>query len=125
MKFSEEFRQTHECRLAEPPLSLLDAFAQMGPTNWRGIPAIDGYEANEQVDDSYQVPSLLMRGEYDFCTELCMKGWNEKLWSPSSDCAEPEEKVLSNCSHYAMLEDENLYGAEILGFLRLNDEAHR
>jgi proline iminopeptidase len=124
MKYSEEFRQTHECRLPNLPLSLMDALAQMGPIPWRGIQAIDGYEAGKEVDDSDKVPSLLMRGEYDFCTEHCMKGWKERLWSPSNGDAEPEEKVLSNCSHYAMLEDETLFGAEILRFVTSHD-AHR
>lgn len=124
MKYSEEFRQTHECRLPNPPLCLMDALAQMGPMPWRGIQAIDGYEAGGEVGDSDKVPSLLMRGEYDFCTEHCMEGWKELLWSPSNGDSEPEEKVLSNCSHYAMLEDEILYGAEILTFVTSHD-VHR
>jgi hypothetical protein len=32
---SEAFRQTHECRLAQTPLALMDALAQAGgPTSW-------------------------------------------------------------------------------------------
>ena len=121
MKSSEEFRQTHECRLSNPPLCLTDALAQIGPTPWRGIDAINGYEAEGKIDDRYQIPSLLVRGQYDFCTDRCMKEWKERIWSPVNEMPEPTEKVLSNCSHYAMLEDEDLYGEEILNFVRLHD----
>ena len=122
IQYSEEFRQTHECRLPNQPLSLMDALAQIGPIPWRGIQAIDGYEAVDELGNSYAIPSLFMRGEYDFCTEHCMKGWKAKFWSPSSnEGIEPEERVLSNCSHYAMLEDQKLYGTEILKFLSSND----
>jgi len=118
---SEEFHQTHECRLPNPPLALMNALGNMGPTPWRGIQAIDGYEA-EEVDESTiesnRIPSLLMRGEYDFCTEACMKGWKERL---DGEKNKTEETVLSNCSHYAMLEDENQYGAEILRFVKTHD----
>eukprot|EP00536_Pseudo-nitzschia_multiseries_P003223 jgi/Psemu1/301827/fgenesh1_kg.48_\ len=121
MMTSEEFRQTHECRLSHPPLALMDALRNMGPPPWRGIQAIEGYEAEEADKSSvdiHMIPSLLMRGEYDLCTEACMKGWKERLGGESNTT---EEKVLSNCSHYAMLEDENLYGAEILSFVKMHD----
>lgn len=109
---SEEFRQTHECRLVHPPLSLMDAMAQMGPMPWRGIPAIDSYKVGN--DDVDSIPALLIRGQYDFCTQRCMDGWKERL-------QHSEERVLPNCSHYAMLEDERLYGSEILRFLKSHD----
>ena len=118
IQYSEEFRQTHECRLPNPPLSLMNAMSQMGPIPWRGIPAIESYEAEAMKDDpSYELPpALLMRGEYDLCTEQCMVGWKERLSSNST-----EETILANCSHYAMLEDERLYGEEILRFVKLHD----
>ena len=109
---SEEFRQTHECRLAHPPLSLMDAMAQMGPMPWRGIPAIDSYKVGD--DDGIGISTLLIRGQYDFCTQRCMAGWKERL-------EHSEERLLPNCSHYAMLEDERLYGSEILRFVKSND----
>ncbi|VEU41843.1 unnamed protein product [Pseudo-nitzschia multistriata] len=117
MMKSEEFQQTHECRLADCPLALMDALGNMGPAPWRGIEAIHGYEA-EEVDEFHRIPSLLLRGEYDFCTESCMAGWRERL---DGDNFKSEEVVLSNCSHYAMLEDENQFGAEILRFIRSHD----
>lgn len=121
MMHSEDFRQTHECRLPNPPLALLDALAQMGPVPWRGVPAIDGYEALGSVHD--RIPSLLLRGEYDFCTEACMRGWKERLCSEEDDDNNVEERILANCSHYAMLEDEDQYGKELLRFVKLHDKA--
>ncbi|OEU16076.1 alpha/beta-hydrolase [Fragilariopsis cylindrus CCMP1102] len=119
IKYTEEFHQTHECRLSSLPLVLMDALRQVGPIPWRGIQAIEGYdifdttnkESNEiktsdtcsssnnniqeQVLEQVQVqvqvfpPTLLMRGEYDFCTELY----------------------------------ENLYGKEILQFIQTHDNS--
>ena len=115
--FSEDFRQTHECRLPNTPLSLMDALAQMGPIPWRGIPAIEGYEVPIHSGEELP-PTLLMRGEYDFCTEQCMEGWKEAF---AHGIPELQEKVLSNCSHFAMLEDERLYGREVLQFVKSHD----
>lgn len=108
-EFSETFRQTHECRLPQPPLALLDATAQAGPTPWRGIPAISDYKANKPLK---RVPTLLLRGEYDFCSEDCIEGWNDIITDPT-----PKSTVLKNCSHYAMLEDERQFGGAIVTFL--------
>ena len=182
IKYTEEFHQTHECRLSNLPLILMDALRQVGPVPWRGIQAIEGYDIfdttnkesdeiktsdtysssndNMQVQEQEQVqvqvfpPTLLMRGEYDFCTELCMKGWKEKLLSTTNTaaCSDSDSdsgsdsgsgsgssndnvndkdhrkmmlqtKVLSNCSHYGMIEDENLYGKEILQFIQTHDNS--
>jgi hypothetical protein len=171
IKYTEEFHQTHECRLSNLPLILMDALRQVGPVPWRGIQAIEGYdifdttnkESNEikisntcsnsnniQVQVHVFPPTLLMRGEYDFCTELCMKGWKEKLifTTNTAACSDSgsgsgsgsdndnvnvndkyhhkmmlQTKVLSNCSHYGMIEDQNLYGKEILQFIQTHDDA--
>jgi len=58
------------------------------------------------------VPTLLLRGEYDFCTVDCMAGWKDLLSDPI-----PVSKTISNCSHYGMLEDEQQYGKAIKEFL--------
>ena len=44
IKYTEEFHQTHECRLSNLPLILMDALRQIGPVPWRGIQAIEGYD---------------------------------------------------------------------------------
>lgn len=113
--YGERFRQTHECRLPQPPLAFLDAMAQAGPTPWRGINAISGYQAQHSLSG---IPTLTLRGEYDFCTEKCISSWKELLSNPS-----PISKVLSNCSHYGMLEDEQQFGKAITEFLVSIDTA--
>lgn len=116
MTFSEAFHQTHECRLSEMPLVLTDALAQAGPTSWRGLQAIPDYQASERVTG---IPSLVLVGEYDFCTVRCTKDWENLMQSPS-----PQHKTLNNCSHYGMLEDEGQYGKAITEFLRQCDAGH-
>ena len=118
-EYSETFRQTHECRLSQLPLVLVDALAQAGPTPWRGIPAIPNYQATQHLTTtttttrpSTRIPTLLLRGEYDFCTDRCMVGWDDLLLDPA-----PKRVVLTNCSHYAMLEDERQFGMAINEFL--------
>jgi proline-specific peptidase len=110
----ENFRQTHECRLAHTPLSLIDALAQAGPTPWRGIQAISDYKASRSLAN---IPALVLVGEYDFCTTACVEGWNDLISNPA-----PETTTLTNCSHYGMLEDERQYGTAITNFLHQHDE---
>jgi pimeloyl-ACP methyl ester carboxylesterase len=160
---SEEFRQTHECRLPNTPLALMDATAQAGPTPWRGIPAISHYVAttsssdyeqpqnedndgDNDIDDGasdiprsgrpvakIQVPTMLLRGEYDFCTDRCMLEWTDLLTvvdstssssstaSSTASASSPRITTLTNCSHYAMLEDERQFGKVVSDFIQLND----
>mmetsp|Transcript_45155 Transcript_45155/g.109931 ORF Transcript_45155/g.109931 Transcript_45155/m.109931 type:complete len:487 (-) Transcript_45155:130-1590(-) len=150
--FSEEFHQTHECRLPAIPLALMDATAQAGPTPWRGIPAIRHYVATppsvasassdnndieselHQKQEKIQVPTMLIRGEYDFCTDKCMVGWMDLITVESNDSQSSSSssssssdghsniKALLNCSHYAMLEDERQFGKVVSDFLQLRDQ---
>jgi UDP-sugar transporter A1/2/3 len=114
-RFSEAFLQTHECRLPALPLVLTDALAQAGPPGWRGAPAIIDYEALEPLSG---IPTLVLVGEYDFCTPACTEGWKIILSDPS-----PEFVSLDNCSHYGMLEDESKYGIAITSFVQQHDTA--
>lgn len=107
---AETFQQTHECRLSHTPLALMDAMAQAGPTPWRGIPAIPNYIAEGNLT---AIPSMLVRGEYDFCTTACVVGWKQLIQDPPPEC-----ETLSNCSHYSMLEDEQQFGKVVSKFLQ-------
>lgn len=111
LRFSEAFLQTHECRLPALPLALMDALAQAGPPGWRGAPAIIDYEALERMCG---IPTLVLVGEYDFCTPACTEGWKTIL-------SDPEFVSLDNCSHYGMLEDESKYGKAITSFVQQHD----
>jgi proline iminopeptidase len=111
--YSETFRQTHECRLEQTPLAMIDALAQAGPTCWRGVQAIADYQATEKLG---HIPTLILRGEYDFCTRMCMDGWKDLIQNPA-----PQTKTLTDCSHYGMLEDEHQYGKAITEFVLQQD----
>ena len=117
------FSKTHECRLDHIPLALQDAFAQAGPTHWRGLPAVENYQATllqSDDDDSPRKietpPTLLLLGEHDFCTVPCVEGWGELINTTNLQMA-----VVLGCSHYGMLEDERAYGKIISKFLQRND----
>jgi hypothetical protein len=77
----------------------MDALAQAGGlTSWRGIQAISDYKATQPITN---MPSLVLVGEYDFCTVPCIEGWSDLIVDPA-----PQRKMLTICSHYGMLEDE-------------------
>eukprot|EP00934_Nitzschia_sp_Nitz4_P007426 Nitzschia sp. Nitz4//scaffold111_size72815//14805//15983//NITZ4_005781-RA/size72815-processed-gene-0.62-mRNA-1//-1//CDS//3329533153//7416//frame0 len=113
----ERFRREHECRLDHVPLALMDALDQAGPTRWRGAPAIPNYTASSSLQPGF--PSLVLRGEFDFCTESCIEGWQQLLSGGNEDLV--EYQTLPACSHYAMLENEQLCGKVISEFLVRQD----
>jgi pimeloyl-ACP methyl ester carboxylesterase len=132
---STQFQQTHECRLPQLPLALMDSLAQVGPVEWRGLPAIIDYQVQGNLTNNHnsssssstisdcKIPTLIMRGEYDFCTAKCIEKWPEHLSSSSSDgnSSNIYYKTLDGCSHYAMLEDERQYGQVVTEFLQQHD----
>jgi hypothetical protein len=62
-----------------------------------------------------------------------LEGWKDRILPPDKVCNNDNidggidnapflyTRVLSNCSHYAMLEDEGLYGKEVRAFLHHHD----
>jgi proline iminopeptidase len=120
-EWSNKFSKQYECRLEHLPLALQDAYAQAGPVSWRGLGAIEGYHAkvlDEQQQEGAPLetpPTLLLLGEFDFCTELCMQEW-KTLLTP-----EPTTQVVHNCSHYGMCEDERQYGSLLTAFFQQHD----
>lgn len=123
------FLQTHECRVVPTPLALTDAYAQAA-TLWRGAKAIPSYKAGdvalatkvtkeESSDDVEEVkssaasittPCHILRGQYDFVTEVCVQGWQDLFINCQST-------VLAGCSHHALLENEQLYGDAVLAYM--------
>ena len=116
---SEAFSKVHECRLEVLPLALQDAYAQAAPASWRGLQAIEikDYQAETALgQESVTVPpTMILVGEFDFCTNKCIEGWKELLTPP------PEVVSVSGCSHYGILEDESEYGKLLFRFLKHND----
>lgn len=116
---SSLFQQTHECRLPQMPLSLIDSLAQVGPVEWRGLPAIREWQAHGCI----QVPTLVLRGEYDCCTPACIEHWKDHIVMPTSGNL-LEYETLSNCSHYCMIEDERQYGTVVTAFLHKHENSN-
>ncbi|KAG7371956.1 proline iminopeptidase [Nitzschia inconspicua] len=109
---SSLFQQTHECRLPQIPLTLIDSLAQVGPVEWRGLTAIQDWQA----EGSIRVPTLILQGEYDFCTANCTEDWKNHISSGFI-----EYNTLSGCSHFSMLEDERQYGQVVTTFLHQHE----
>lgn len=116
----KEFRDRYECRLQPTPFPLLDSYSRAGPKHLRGLPAIGNYVASltsdsTEHDSRIQQPALILRGQHDFVTETCVKGWEEMFRAK-------QYMTLAGCSHYGMLENETMYGSVLSSFLGDVDE---
>jgi pimeloyl-ACP methyl ester carboxylesterase len=106
------FRETHQCRISPMPQALTDAYAYAG-TAWRGTGAIADYKATPPSANSRKLPSaLVLRGEHDFVTEVCVADWKRSLWNTPY----VRERVLDGCSHHGLLENGPLYGEIVDSF---------
>jgi proline iminopeptidase len=114
-KQSDAFSKVHECRLEFLPLALQDAYAQAAPTSWRGLQAIEDYQA-ETESPVHVPPTMIIVGEYDFCTSKCLEGWHELLNPPPKNVVS-----VQGTSHYGMLENEGEYGKAVFEFIKGND----
>ena len=120
------FRETHQCRTKEMPQPLIDAYAAAG-TVWRGTKAISNYTATAataDVNEEEEMPStsrrrmpsaMILRGEYDFVTEVCCEGW-KSLFQKYGNSRSVRYKTLSGCSHHGLLENGLLYGETLDSF---------
>jgi proline iminopeptidase len=106
------FRETHQRRISPMPQALTDAYAYAG-TAWRGTGAIADYKATPPSANSRKLPSaLVLRGEHDFVTEVCVADWKRSLWNTPY----VRERVLDGCSHHGLLENGPLYGEIVDSF---------
>ena len=99
----EQFMQTHNCRVgggAEQPMPLAAAYAHAGST-WRGSSAITNVVADAEAMARVAAPCLVMRGQFDFVTELCVEGWKGL---PGA-----RFETLKDASHHALLEKPDEY----------------
>jgi pimeloyl-ACP methyl ester carboxylesterase len=96
----------------EQPPQLAAAYAHAG-TTWRGTAAIAGLEASKEEMAKVACPAMVLRGEHDFCTEDCVKGW--------SALPNARLETLSGTSHHALLEDTPRYLALLGAFLEEHD----
>lgn len=108
----EAFMAAHNCRVAEKPQPLADAYAHAG-TTWRGSGAISGLEVSAAAMGRIACPALVMRGDHDFVTEECVQGWS----------AMPDVTfvTIDDASHHALLEQPEAYLDTLGAFLRKHD----
>ena len=109
----EDFNARHVCRLAAYPRALDDAYAHAG-TVWRGTAAVLDHAAPPEAIARVRVPSLVVRGEHDFVTAACVRGW-EAL-------PRARARTLDDASHHALLEKPDEYLAMLGQFLGECDE---
>mmetsp|Transcript_15839 Transcript_15839/g.24653 ORF Transcript_15839/g.24653 Transcript_15839/m.24653 type:complete len:344 (-) Transcript_15839:81-1112(-) len=110
---AEAFRQEHQCRTPEMPLPLQEAYQNAG-TVWRGTDAIRDYVAKAVAqEETARMPSaMVLRGEHDFVTEVCVEGWSSKT-DPLFNHKFVRSKTVEGCSHHGLLENEKMYGEMI------------
>lgn len=108
---AERFRLQNQCRIPDKPQPLVDSYARAG-TVWRGTDVIKEWKAERPMDGSKRMPSaLVMRGEYDFVSQECVKGWKDVFNHPFV-----RMKVLDGCSHHGLLENDREYGEIVDSF---------
>ena len=126
---NDRFRKRHECRTENVPEALVTAIQCRGVTF--GPDAVRNYIASKpthlhsssprSVDAPNKMvpPVLLIRGEHDFVTEECIKGWRKIFTSDTSRGY--REEVLNNCSHYCHLENPQGFGELVKNHCFIND----
>ena len=139
------FRETHECRMVPTPFPLMDSYSRAGPIKLRGLHSIGAYTATLSLSSTFpredeatvaaaapppaplqptapatastklQMPVLVLRGQHDFVTGVCVKDWDQLF----QDC---RYMTLAGCAHYGMLENEVMFGSVLSSFLGDCDE---
>lgn len=102
MSIEDQFFHAHVCRTDAKPSELELAFNKRGK-QW----SAKGYNAEPVEQSSTYPPGLIIRGQHDFVSERCTRGWKDILNS------ELEEVVLEDCAHYPHFEQPEKYSALI------------
>ena len=110
------FRSTHQCRCKERPEPLARAFQKAGST-WIGMDVVKEYELSPPTTSAAKMPNaLILRGEHDFTTERCTRGFASLF---KHDFV--SERVLEGCSHHGLLERGDIYGSALQSFFLANE----
>ena len=126
---NDRFRKRHDCRTKNMPAALVTAIQSRGDTfgpdavrDYIALPPTNLHSSSPQSVDALNKsmpPVLLIRGEHDFVTEECTKGWR-KIFTTSTARGYREE-VLNNCAHYCHLENPQSFGELIKAHCFIND----
>lgn len=117
---NERFRKQNQCRTSQMPSALESAIRHAGKI-WVGTDVVSDYVATPLSSTAAQTllpPTLLIRGEYDFVTELCTAGWKDLFRDGSGF----REVLMSECAHYCHFEDGDRYGSVIEEFCSSQDK---
>jgi pimeloyl-ACP methyl ester carboxylesterase len=138
-----EFQLRHECRATPMPLPLQQSMDGLQRHASQHDVAsqqreLQAYVAEPWSPDAPLPPplSLIMRGQHDFVTEENMRRWTTLLLaenncapstttsagkSPTRAATSSQFVTLANCSHYGMVENEDLFGSVLISFLHDHD----
>lgn len=113
----EAFFRSHMCRTDKMPKPLHKALGRRGKT-W----SPNDYTARpSEVERAAQFipPALIIRGEYDFVTEKCTRGWKD-IFKKEEGC---RELVMKGCAHYCHLEAGDEHGIAVDSFCSTADKS--
>jgi len=120
LSIQDQFFQTHICRTSAKPKELELALNRRGK-NWSANDYIAiplDIESDADAKSIQQFPqTLIIRGQHDFVTEGCTRGWKDLLASPQQDGrTELSEVILEDCAHYPHFEQPEKYSSLIEEF---------
>lgn len=104
---AHQFLQQHECRAVPMPLPLQQSLESLSnvvqDTTYRTF----------TVSGTTSIPTMLLLAQYDFVPK------DIELWN--SSCPNVTIVHLSDCSHYAMIENDVLYNAAVASYVKEHD----
>jgi pimeloyl-ACP methyl ester carboxylesterase len=128
----DEFFHSHICRAMNKPAELELALSRRG-MEWSAneysatplslvqdplpsIPTTDESVASANPMNRFP-PVLLIRGQYDFVTEICTRGWFEIFTDGI------QEVIVDDCAHYPHFEQPERYSYQIERFCGLAESS--
>ncbi|KAL7525504.1 hypothetical protein ACHAXR_001041, partial [Thalassiosira sp. AJA248-18] len=122
LSIKDQFFQTHICRTPSKPAELESALHRRGKdwsaNDYTAMPlgrdiADAGISADSASNNRFP-PVLIIRGEYDFVTEACTRGWNNIFaLQPMNGQSKLKEVIIKECAHYPHFEQPDHYLAEV------------
>lgn len=115
----DRLRKRNECRIEEMPEPLQAAIEGRGTLF--GPEAVSDYVAYPPLGLFFP-PVLLIRGQYDFISEVCIQGWRDIFGQDTNSRGNAyREETIKNCAHYCHLEDAKSFGDLVKRHLFIND----
>eukprot|EP00571_Detonula_confervacea_P014127 CAMPEP_0172307946 /NCGR_PEP_ID=MMETSP1058-20130122/8691_1 /TAXON_ID=83371 /ORGANISM="Detonula confervacea, Strain CCMP 353" /LENGTH=347 /DNA_ID=CAMNT_0013020263 /DNA_START=191 /DNA_END=1234 /DNA_ORIENTATION=+ len=128
LNIKDQFFQTHICRTSTKPTELVSALSRRGKkwsaNEYTAMPLAndtsvdtDTATAADKVGTNQFPPVLIIRGQFDFVTEVCTRDWKDLFSSQLKDSQhEPKEVVMEDCAHYPHFEQPDNYSFRVENF---------